>query len=233
MSPASRVAVLVSIYRAGRFIAHKLANLRAQTAFDACHVILLNCQDLDGESGPCREFARQNGNVTYVEYGRHVRLYDAWNDGIGIGPRTEYVTNANVDDVQHPECLQALVEALDSDREAGVAHGDYFVTGLPNQPWDAWPPPVIHGMIETMYPLGSAGPCPMWRRSLHDRCGLFPSYSVIGDARMWERWHANGVRFKRVPRYLASYYQEHGHNLETRIDPETGLTLRQLDIEAG
>ncbi len=69
----------------------------------------------------------------------------------------------------------------------------------------------------------------MWRRSLHDQFGLFGDYSVIGDADVWERWDAGGIKFLRVPQTMVMYYQ--GNNLELRLDEATGRPLRDIDLE--
>lgn len=224
-----RVAVLVAIYRAGPFLKAKLKTLEDQTDFDKCQIVLLNCQNLDNERAIYSKFVADNDNVSVIEYTEHKRLYTTWNDGIRATD-TDYIMNSNADDILHPYCISSLIDALDTNPGYGIAHTDFCVTAYTNRPWPDW---IRHGIIETIYPLGTAGPCPMWRRSLHQQFGLFPEYRVIGDARMWEKWHANGVKFLRVPTELVSYYQAPNHNLETRVDPVIGKPMRQLDIEDG
>lgn len=222
-----RITVLVAIYRAGRFLAAKLKTLADQTIFSECQIVLLNCQNLDSERAIYQDFVVDNHNVITIEYDNHRRLYSTWNDGIAA-TQSDYIINSNCDDMLHPACFEYLADALDNNPECAVAHGNSYVTDIPCQHWPNW---CWHGLIETMYPGGTAGPCPMWRRSLHDRFGPFNDYRTIGDARMWERWTANGVRFWHVPEALTLYYHAPGHNLETRCDEATGRALRDLDID--
>lgn len=227
MAIPKKVTVLVAVYRARQFIDHKIQTLRNQTAFKDCHFVLLNCQNIQQEHRSCKRFADSfPDNVTLINYTDHKRLYTTWNDGIRA-TSSPYVMNSNVDDMLHIECIATLIDALDKNPEYGVAHCDHYVTQKPNQHWPAWDE--YHGEIVTQYPLGTAGPCPMWRRSLHEQFGLFPEYRVIGDARMWEKWDAGGVKFLRVPKTMVMYYQ--GGNLEIRLDETTGRSLRDLDIE--
>ncbi len=69
----------------------------------------------------------------------------------------------------------------------------------------------------------------MWRRSLHDKYGYFGNYRTIGDARIWETWHANNEKFSRLDEDLVLYYS-YRDSLERRIDKETGKTYRELDL---
>ncbi len=228
MSSPKRVSVLVAIYRSGKFLGDKLKTLQNQSAFNKCQFILLNCQNIDNERSIYEKFATQE-NVITIEYTDYQYLYATWNDGITLA-RSDYIMNSNADDMLHPECIEHLINALDNNHDHDVVHGDSYVTDIPNQHWPRWS---YHGLIKTMYPLGTAGPCPMWRRSLHDRFGLFDNYRSIGDARIWEKWYMNNVKFLHVPGALSLYYHAPGHNLEVRLDTLTGKSLRTLDLELG
>lgn len=221
-----KVTILVALYKAGNFLEAKLETLSAQTAIEQCQIVLLNCQNLDNESSIYNKFRAKYTDTIIIEYYQYHRLYSTWNDAIRL-TKSDYITNSNCDDMLHPECLESLIDALDKNHDCDVAHTDYYATDIPNQQWPNWS---YHGLIETQYPLGTAGPCPMWRRNLHDKYGLFGNYRTIGDARMWEKWYANNVKFIRVPSPLALYYHATSHNLETRTDDETGLPLRLMDL---
>lgn len=205
----SKITVLVALYKAGEHIAGKLRDLQNQTFFHEAEIVLLNCQNLHNERAEYAEFAKQL-NVTVIEYDKHVNLYDTWNDGI-MATSSDYIVNANVDDRWHPEYLEKLSKYLDDDCGAGVVSSYTHVTDRANCTWP-WEP--ISDLC-IKYPGGTAGPCPMWRRSLH-MYGMFGSYAVIGDARMWEIWASCGVRFAVIPEYLALYYLS-PTSLERRI----------------
>lgn len=231
MSHPYRVTVLVALYKAGRFLDAKLQSLRQQSIFDKCQVVLLVCQNHDGEYERCLAFQQQHPDNAFCVYrSEYQRLYAAWNTGLAwYGSKAPYVTNSNVDDMLHPQCFEKLADALDRNPEHGVAMSNSYVTGKPNSLWPDWR--THHGIIETIYPLGTPGPGPMWRYDLHRKLGWFPECRTIGDALFWHRLHENGVKFLNVPEILISYYQESGHNLETRVDQVTGRPLRDMDLE--
>lgn len=226
-TPNYRVTVLVALYKAGKFIETKLETLRQQTIFKQCDIVLLNCQNLNNERDTYSSFLKFP-NVREIYYPEYKKLYSTWNDGIRSST-AHYIVNSNVDDILHPECYEKLARILDFYADYGVVMSNAYVTGRPNSLWPNWE--VHHGIIETMYPLGTPGPGPMWRKYIHDKLGYFKDRYVVGDALFWEHCHQNGVKFLNTPEILMSYYQECGQNLETRIDENLGRPLRDIDLD--
>lgn len=217
--------MLVALYRAGKFLEHKLKSLEQQTLFEQCQIVLLNCQNLNNERALYCNFASKHDNVKVIEYDRYTKLYPTWNDGIRQ-TESEYIMNSNVDDQLHPNCIAMLAAALDTaSEEYGIATSDSYISSTPNQVWPNWQ---WEGRINAHYPGSTLGPCPMWRRSLHDRFGYFEDKYVVGDALMWHKWYRAKVKFIKVPGPLSLYYK--GNNLETRRD-EKGRSLRDLDMQ--
>lgn len=222
-----RVTVLVAIYKAKRFLQSKFKSLLQQTAFNDSHIFLLNCQDLQGESAFCKKFAADHTNVSYVEFDEHIGLYASWNHAI-LNSRSDYIVNYNADDQWHPEYLQKCVNYLDEHEQCAIVTTGVLVTDRPNSLYPAWSH--IGRIPASPYPLGTAGPSPMWRRSMHDKYGLFGDYQVIGDAKFWERLHAGGEQFHLIPDDLVLYYTS-PDSLERRVDEKTGMKI--LDLETG
>jgi hypothetical protein len=220
------VTVMVALYKAGRFVEHKIKDLLRQTAINKCEVVLLNCQNIDNERSIYQPLIRDHHNFKEILYTEWCSLYKSWNDAI-ISSTTDYIMSSNADDSLKPDYIELLMTALNSHRDYDVAMGNSYVTGHINSSWPDWK---YHGLIQTMFPLGTAGPCPMWRRSLYGRFGPFDErFCVISDALMWERWYDGGVKFLNVPEALSIYYQESGHNLETRLDEQGANRLIDLD----
>lgn len=223
-----RVAVLVALYKAGQFLEAKLETLSRQTAFKDAQIVLLNCQNLDNERDTYNRFIQEHNNVFDIYYNEHIRLYASWNDGI-LATNSDYICNSNADDMLHPAYLEKLIDLLDNNNDIGVALCNSLVTDVPNQLWPEWSN--IHGEIISQYPLSTAGPCPMYRRELHIKHGMYHNYRTISDALMWHDWHSAGVKFANVNEHLVLYYHAPGHNLEVRTDAETGQTFRDLDLQ--
>lgn len=222
-----KITVLVGLYRASRFLEAKIANLKLQNNFDDCNIILLNCQDLEKESTLYADFLQSNENVSEILFKQHIGLYATWNAGIEQS-QSEYIVNANADDMWHPEYLERMIKALDEDSGAAVAYSHVKLTGQPNQ-FDASKWQYTGGLSTRPFPQGTMGPCPVWRRSLHDRFGLFPDYQVISDALMWQKWRRGGERFLQVPEPLVLYFQN-PNSLERRLCPHSKLPLREVEL---
>ena len=128
----------------------------------------------------------------------------------------------------HPEYLEKMIKALEADPEGAVAYSHVKLTGTPNQfEADRW---VYTGGLSTKpFPQGTMGPCPVWRRSLHEKHGLFPDYQVISDALMWQKWRRGGERFIQVCEPLVLYFQN-PNSLERRLCPHSKLPLREVEL---
>lgn len=228
-----KLTILVAMWKAGRFLQAKIDNLKRLEGFENCWVVLLNCQNHDRENEVYHDFVEENDNVLAIQYDNHVNLYPTWNDGIKA-TESDYIMNSNVDDMLHPTFANRCCGWLDSHQEYACVSTRVLVTYKPNQP-DAskWEHDRI--MPFKRYPHSSAGPCPVWRRSLHEKYGYFGNYRVIGDARMWERWHAGKEQFGLIKEDLVLYYR-YNRSLEMRFiedksDPNFGKLYRDIDIE--
>lgn len=220
------VTVLIALYRAGQYLRAKLDNLSQQTIFNECEFILLNCQNLDNEQSKYQLFLR-NSNVREILYKDYVYLYPTWNHGIK-STDSEFICNSNVDDMWHPTYLEECAKFLRENEDYAVVSTKVLTTDKANQSnHKTWY--TIGAMPPEIYPLSSAGPCPVWRRSLHDKYGYFGDYAVIGDARMWEKWLAGNEKFGLIHKSLALYFIN-PVSLERRNCPKGNGPLRAIDL---
>lgn len=214
---AIKVSALISLYNAERFIEGRIADLAAQTLWTrgALELIFINSGSRQNEEAIIFNFWRSlpsalQERVTYIKTAREP-LYSAWNRGIRLA-RGMYLTNANADDRLRPDAIEQLAAALDNAPPdvAGV-YGDCYVTRTPNARWDGayeldypsyypcgftdWEQATPEVMVERCV----VGNCPLWRRAMHDLCGLFDqSYLLAGDYEMWLRAMAHGLRFVKI-----------------------------------
>lgn len=221
-----KITILVGLYKASEFIDAKIENLKRQTMFEDCNIVFLNCQNLENERDKYKSFL--GGNVSEILYDEHVGLYKSWNDGIKA-TESEYIVNFNADDMWHPEYLERLVSILDGSFEYSVAYSHVLTTSTPNQ-FDnkLW----THegGLSVHPYPNGTVGPCPLWRRSLHEKYGFFADCQVISDALMWQKWRRGGEKFYQLCEPLVLYFHN-PNSLERRMCPNSKLALRDLDLQ--
>jgi hypothetical protein len=58
-----------------------------------------------------------------------------------------------------------------------------------------------------MLQFNSPHNAPMWRKSLHDKIGLFNTrYKSAGDYELWLRAMLDGSKFLKIEEALAAYY---------------------------
>ena len=222
-----KITVLVGLYEAGRFLEAKIENLRRQSMFDDMSIVLLNCQNLDKESDIYADFLHENDNVSEIRYHEHVGLYTTWNHGIEAS-NTDYITNANVDDMWSPDYLEIMTKALDADRSYAAAYSYVLQSGIPNQfDYEKWE---YKGSLSRQpFPGGTMGPCPVWRRSLHDKYGLFEDFQIISDGMMWQKWRRGGEKFLQVKEELVLYFNN-PKSLERRYCPHSNLPLKKVEL---
>lgn len=222
-----KITVLVGLYKAGKFLEAKIENLRRQSMFDDMSIVLLNCQNLDKESDIYADFLHENDNVSEIMYHEYIGLYATWNHGIEAS-NTDYITNANVDDMWHPDYLKILTGALDDDKFYASAYSYILQSGIPNQfDYKKWQ--YKGGLSRQPFPVGTMGPCPVWRRSLHTKYGLFEDYQIISDGMMWQKWRRGGEKFLQVQEELVLYFNN-PESLERRHCPHSNLPLIKVEL---
>jgi glycosyltransferase involved in cell wall biosynthesis len=220
-----KTTVLMALYDSRKFLLSKISSLNQLKNFDDAMFVFINCQNLGNESALLESFAGKHKNVCQIIINDYCTLYEAWDLGIKL-TNSKYITNYNADDQWHPDYLLKCQDYLDNHGDA-IVSTQVLIANRPNQVYPCWD--YINRMPALPYPHSTAGPSPMWRRSLHDSYGYFGKYRVIGDARFWERMHANGEKFGLIHEDLVLYYSS-PDSLERRVDLDTGRFLRDLDI---
>jgi len=130
-------------------------------------------------------------------------LYAAWNMVIRRLPDEEcFITNANTDDRKDPDGIRLLALALGLGND--LVYGDYIkVDSLHAEGVRIERP---HYSLADMMLHCFVGPMPMWRKSLHDKFGLFDEdYVVAGDWEFWVRCAVRGALVAHVPSVVGSY----------------------------
>jgi len=235
-----KVTVITSIYKASRFIKGFMDDILKQTAFDQCQWFLM-----DGDS-PEDEFSiiepyLEHENIRYERVSPDPGLYACWNQMIEES-ESEYITNANVDDRIFPDCIEKHITALDENPDADVAYCDNIMTKVPNDSFENYTPdtPTLlfpegggpffkPNMLSHNYPHNH----PMWRRSLHDKFGMFNNYYIsAADYEFWLRCLKGGVNdFVYIPEILGIYYHNPSGVSTTWPDVDGTRTRQEMEIK--
>lgn len=223
--PERNVTVLIGFWKAGEYISAKLSNITQQTYFNKANIVLLNCQNIHNESDLYKNFLKYD-NVFDIHYEEHINLYATWNDGIKM-TKSEFIMNSNVDDMLHPEYIEKCSRWLEENKQYACVSTGILLTYIPNQIYPNWK---WDDKFPTYpYPMSTAGPCPMWRRSLHDKYGYFDDRCAsIGDAIMWEKWLNGGEKFGLINDDMVLYYANNDSLERRMID---GISIRTHDLK--
>jgi glycosyltransferase involved in cell wall biosynthesis len=148
--------------------------------------------------------------VTYIKLPERVGVYAAWNHIIR-NSNSEYITNANADDLIAPDGYERLMYVLDRSKQDSFVYPSWYTTSTPNLKWDQIvssklaSPDGTPGSYKGDLGTSGVGHFPMWRRSLHSRLGLFDeNFKALGDADWWARcFHIGNCNFKWLNNFLS------------------------------
>lgn len=211
------LTALISAYNSGRWMQRRLDNLCSTSIYKRGELLIyvVNAMSTDPEDDAVvvRNSGRPHLAYEIIPF---CTVYAAWNHIINK-TSSEFITNANTDDLVHPDCYDELINVC-RDRNATLAYCDWITFTTANS-WNDVRGKA--GNAEVFLPphQRSCGHFPLWRRSLHDHVGLFdPALRAVGDCDFWHRAHISGVgQFEFLKKAMAGYYWRPGENLWHRV----------------
>ena len=217
-----KLTIMVSLYNSGEWIHNRLLNLSQCDLKDA-EIWCVNANSPD----PQDHEIPQQFPCKYVKLPSRLTVYETWNYIIQNSD-SEYIANANTDDLVAPDCYSRLIGNLES-QKGDLAYCSWHTTALANQNWSDLSeycsdrPGQFAGDIN----LAGVGHFPLWRRSLHDSLGLFdPRFKALADADWWSRCYYVGMcKFIWVQECLGLYLWRNGENLWHRQISESEWSL--------
>ncbi|MDJ0555658.1 MAG: glycosyltransferase [Microcoleaceae cyanobacterium MO_207.B10] len=206
-----QVSAIVSTYNSEKFIRGCLEDLVNQTLYKKgeLEIIIIDSASEQKEGAIAQEFQTKYPHIIYQRTSERETIYAAWNRAIKIATGN-YITNANTDDRHRPDALEKMANYLDNYPHTSLVYADQLVTTIPNDTWATteankrwnWPQ-FDYSELERRCIIG---PQPMWRKSLHQKYGYFPSeFSVAGDYEFWLRI-GKTEKIERLPEILGLYF---------------------------
>lgn len=204
------VSALVPVYNAEQFLPGLLEDLERQTLAGRLEILVCDTGSPEAEGAIVAGYQRRHPNIVYIRTEHRETSHAALNRCVQAAAG-RYLALACADDRRRPDALERLVSALERRRDCGVAYADSLITRVPNETFErntaysrfCWPEYSLRQLL--MYHF--FGPQPLWRRSLHDRCGLFePNMVVAGDYDLCLRF-ARDSGAARVPEILGLYLE--------------------------
>lgn len=191
-----KITAIISAYYCADFLKGRIDNLLEQD----CQIVAV-----------CQQGSKEETIIK--SYGDAVRMlmtfdiptiYTAWNVALTVATG-DYIISANSDDRFYPGALQKMAEALDNDKRFAMVYSDIDMCKEIDGP-------IVHtyknirGDFKLLLKQCFLGPFPMWRKSLHDKYGLFDAeYKVAGDYEFWLRIASKGERFYYIEETLGIY----------------------------
>lgn len=212
-SDIPKVSIITSIYNGDDFIEPFLQDITRQTIFeDKCELILINANSPGNEEETIKKYLEKYpNNIVYKKLDKDPGIYGVWNLGVEMATG-EYLTNANLDDRKAPWSLEKHAKMLFAHEEVDLVYADMAITNNPNETWEVnsagtqkynFPEFSYDNLKMINMPHAS----PMWRKSIHDKHGLFnDKYRSAGDWEMWLRAAAAGSKFKKINDCLGLYF---------------------------
>jgi len=238
--PQTGCTLITSVFRSDAFIRGFVRNIKALNGYNRLieHLFLVSSLS-EYEVDTLSNLLISHSNVAVLWHHTDPGLYECWNIGIRLA-RTEYVSNANVDDLRHPQHVVTLLRRLEAKPHIVVAATalvpfyEYPETEILPEVVEAWysdqtgqfrfediarledkenPRLTPHNIPHCM---------PVWRRSLHDRFGWFDEvrFGTYADWAFWLKALEGGNAGWLDPAALSFYYvnptshNRRGANLE-------------------
>lgn len=194
---APRISVLISCYNNARFVAKKLAEIRAQTFFAQAEFLFIETASPEQERELFAPFCREHPNCRVLTTDKRKTLYEAWNLGWREA-RAPIVCYTNMDDAMHPRLLEEVVTSME--RERWDACTVLIAKQSMDDLWNDW------GRANQLPLSMRPGPFAAWRRELIGRVGGFDErFLIAGDKEFWHRLVTARTRVGLIPRVLYLY----------------------------
>ncbi len=208
MLQSPRLTIIVSIYNAEKFIRGFMDNLMEQTVLVDCQVLLLDAQSTDNTASIIAEY--NHSSLEYVLLQDRLSIYETWNKGVALS-KAPILTNWNADDRRKFDSLESQLLFLENNPSSDVCYGYTAWSYRANEKfedaniYDLYP--CYEVTAQSMMENNSPHCMPMWRKSLHDRFGLFNlEYPTAADFDFWMRCLEGGAKFSKLFETVGLYY---------------------------
>lgn len=194
----SNVAVLLSAFYCEEFLESRIRNLATQG--DGLQILAVCLRGGAEESILCRF----RDMVTILPVMTIPTIYGAWNTAISQ-TEADYLVVGNSDDIFYIGGIGKMQHVLDTRPDVALVYPDADICSeYDGRVTGRFTLPEFDPV--TMLHMCYMGPMPMWRRSLHDRYGLFDSQMLVaGDYEFWLRTALQGEKFLHLPEVVGCY----------------------------
>lgn len=223
---APKVSVITTFYTGEEFLEGFLDNLTNQTIFDQCELIMIDTGSPGNEKDIIEPYLNQWPQITYIRHDERYKPTVGLNLAIKES-RGDFLTFAFLDDRKSLSCLETLLEEIKGENSVDLVYGNCLRTATKNETFEesgaselfshSVPEFSRENMIKCL-----PGPMPLWRKTLHEKNGLFDQdgCDYADDWEMWLRAVSTGSQFKKVNKSVGLYLEggrsQQSYNLDQR-----------------
>jgi len=237
-----KITVFCPIYNAEQYIENFLQDMKRQTMFDDCELIIINADSPQNEDKYINAFMKDNKNVIYKKLDYRATVMETENMALKMA-KGDFFAQACVDDTHAPDYIETLAKHLHFSEEIDLVYADCYQTPKPHETFEKnsseghkYEHSLNTFSCENMIKC-LPGPMPMWKKSVHNKCGYFnEEMAHAGDWDMFLRMVEAGSKFKKVDRPLGLYYYNSeglstgAEHAETRTKEEATVFFKYKDI---
>lgn len=204
-----RLSIITSLYNGQDFIEGYLKDLTEQTIFSDCELIIIDANSPGKEDTFIRKYMKKHSNIIYVRLDKDPGQYECWNMAIKMAS-SDLLTNANLDDRSKNDAYAQHVKYLEEHPDIDLVYAEYYITNYANETFEKnryrWVTTLKDFSLKDIWRC-SAGPRPVWRKSVHDRYGYFDtSFVYLADWEMWIRAATKGAKYQKIPGVYTLFY---------------------------
>ena len=229
----STVSIIVPVYKGENFLESFVPRMNSMIIFpdETDFTFVLNDEEPESYSHKLLKSIDCKKQFLFVP---REPVYCSWNRAIKESSG-EYLCNFNIDDYHFPRAIQKQKEMLDENSEFDLAYGQFkiiheplttgFFKGLCS---DYYRYNTDYRVTELSY-RHRVGPCPMWRRKIHDELGYFDeSFKCSGDHHFWVKMLNAGKRFLYTTQLTCLYY-DHENTITRKTNKGVNANLGHLE----
>jgi len=225
-SQQNKEITIISTFHEGKdYLEPFLKDITKQTIFDKCELIFIDAASEGNEQKIIKKYMKQFKNIVYHRIEYKAPPTECINMAIKMS-KGRFLTFGNIDDRRRDDCLEILYNDIVNNDEIDLVYGDSLQTDSVNETFkknSANNKLAEHSVLafsrENMIKC-LPGPMPLWRKSIHDRCGLFDdeNCNYADDWEMWLRAVNAGSKFKKVDDIVGLYYSGGRSQQEQNIE---------------
>lgn len=208
MKTNPRASIITSIYNGEKFLNGFLQNVVSQTFIDNIEVLLLDANSTDFSKDIIAQY--DHPSLNYIKLDKKYSIYETWNIGVKLS-KSQILSNWNIDDRRKNNSLETQTLYMENNPSCDVCYGYVAWSFNQNETFDENSLldiyPCFDVSLESMLRNNSPHCMPFWRKTLHDKFGLFDlTYPTASDFEFWMRCLLNGARFDKIHDIVGSYY---------------------------